>query len=92
MESLLLLTEYMSISPKIADMSSRAILCFGGDDSSNVGGTGQHQGRCIFNIVPIGRVDDNNDCFEDMDYNKPIYNVALSAPANTPDLLLSSTS
>ena len=48
MESLLLLTEYMSIFPKIADMSSRDILCFGGDGGSNMEGLGSNWGRFIF--------------------------------------------
>ena len=40
MESLLLLTDATRSCPESADMASRAILCFGGDDSSNVGGLG----------------------------------------------------
>ena len=40
MESLLLLTDATRSFPESADMASRAILCFGGDDSSNMEGLG----------------------------------------------------
>ena len=63
-------------------MASRAILCFGGDDGRNMEGLGSI-GVNVFSIVLINRVDDNKDCFEDEDYNMPIYNFALAASANT---------
>ena len=40
-------------------------------------------GVYVFSIVLIGRVDENKDCFEDEDYNKPIYNFSLAAPVNS---------
>ena len=63
-------------------MASRAILWFGGDDGSNIEGLGII-GVYVFSIVLIGWVDENKDCFEDEDYNKPIYNFTLAAPANS---------
>ena len=66
-------TDAMGRYPEISDMASRAILCFGGDDGSNMEGLGSI-GVNVFSIVLINRVDDNKDYFEDEDYNMPIYN------------------
>ena len=63
MEILLLLTVAMRIFPESADMESRAILCFGGDDGRNMEGLGSIRVD-VFYIFLISRVDDNKDCFE----------------------------
>ena len=81
MESLLLLTDAMRSCPESADMAIHAILLFGGDDGSNMEGLGII-GVDVFSIVLIGRVDENKECFEDTDYNKPVYNFSLAAPVN----------
>ena len=72
MDSLLLYTDAMRCCPESADMASREIMCFGGDDVRNMEGLGSI-GIDVFSVVLIGRVDDNKDCFEDTDYNNPIY-------------------
>ena len=85
MESLFLITDAMRSCPKSSDMASRAILCFGGDDGSNI--EGQDSIRVdVFSIFLIGWVDDNKECFEDIDYNKPIYNFRLAVPVDALDL------
>ena len=84
MKSLLLLSDAMRSCPESADMASRAILCFGGTDDNDMELLGSI-GVDVFSMVLIGRVDDNKDCFEDEDYNKPIYNFALAALANALD-------
>ena len=66
MESLLLLTDAMRNCTDIYDMASRAILCFGGDDVSNMEGMGSI-GVNVSSIVLIGPLDNNKDCFEDTD-------------------------
>ena len=64
-------------------MEIHAILCFGGDDGINMEGLGSI-GVDVFSIFLIVRVDNNKECFEDTDYNKPIEKFSLVAPANTP--------
>ena len=82
MESLLLLTDVMTSCPESADMASRDTICFGGGYVSNMEEMGSI-GVNVFSIVLISWVNDNKYFFEDTDYNKPIYNFALTAPANT---------
>ena len=71
MESLLLLTDAMRSFPDSDDIESCDILCVGGDDGINMEGLGSI-GVDVFYIVFIGWVDNNKDCFEEMDYNKSI--------------------
>ena len=80
-ESLLVITDAMRSCLESAEIASRAILRFGGDAGSNMEGL-VSMGVGVFYIVLIGHVDDNKDCFEDTDYNKPIYNFFLSSPLN----------
>ena len=70
-ESLLLITDATRSCLESAEIASRAILRFGGDAGSNMEGL-VSMGAGVFYIVLIGHVDDNKDCFEDTDYNKPI--------------------
>ena len=63
-------------------MVSHAILCFFRGAGSNMEGLGIVRVD-VFSIVLIGQADENKDCFEDTDYNKPIYNFFLSSPLNT---------
>ena len=81
MKSLILPTDAMRSFLESADMASRAILWFGGDDGSNIEGLGII-GVYVFSIVLIGWVDENKDCFEDTSYNIHIYNFSLDAPVN----------
>ena len=85
-EILLLLTDDMMICLEIADMDSHAILCFGGDYGRNIEVLDSIVVD-VFSIVLIGRVYNNKDCFEDTDYNKPIYNFSLAVPANTLEIM-----
>ena len=49
-------------------MAVRDILCFGGDDVSNMEGLGSI-GVNVFSILLIGWINKNKDCFEEEDYN-----------------------
>ena len=62
MESSLLLTDAMTSCPESANMASRAIFSFGGDDGRNMEGLGSI-GVDVFSIVLISQADDNKDCF-----------------------------
>ena len=62
MESLFLLTDATRSCPESANMASRAIMFFGGDDGRNMEGLGSI-GVDVFSIVLIIWADENNDCF-----------------------------